>query len=119
MLMIFVKPPTIHQHGSIFLHQKVEEIVLFLLEQQGVLAHILSDNGQEHQNLLQQSNSSKTYVFQEDYRNVGRGLLRLLNFVEVNATSLRKILKKFYKRFLIINSEIIMSRHLQIILIHS
>jgi SPX domain protein involved in polyphosphate accumulation len=35
---------------------------------------------------------------QEAYREVGRDLLRLLYFVEMNATGLRKILKKFDKR---------------------
>lgn len=78
---------------------QIEKIVLFLLEQQGVLANRLSDIGQEHQNLLLQPNNSKTYELQEDYRNVGRDLLRLLHFVEINATGLRKILKKFDKRF--------------------
>lgn len=36
---------------------------------------------------------------QESYRNVGQDMLRLLFFVELNAIGLRKILKKFDKRF--------------------
>lgn len=78
---------------------QIEKIVLFLLEQQGVLARRLSHIGQEHQTLLQQPNCSKTSEVQEAYRDVGRDLLRLLHFVEMNATGLRKILKKFDKRF--------------------
>lgn len=36
---------------------------------------------------------------QESYRNVGQDMLRLLFFVELNGIGLRKILKKFDKRF--------------------
>ncbi|RZB53562.1 SPX domain-containing membrane protein isoform A [Glycine soja] len=68
-------------------------------EQQGVLAHRLSNIGQEHHTLFQQSNSINISELQEAYRDVGRDLLRLLNFVEMNAIGLRKILKKFDKRF--------------------
>lgn len=78
---------------------QIEKIVLFLLEQQGVLARRLSHIGQDHQNLLQQPDSSKISELQEANREVGRDLLRLLHFVEMNATGLRKILKKFDKRF--------------------
>ena len=35
----------------------------------------------------------------EAYREIGMDLLKLLNFVEINAIGLRKILKKFDKRF--------------------
>jgi len=72
---------------------------LFLLEQQGVLAHRLSDIGKEHYTLIQQPNSSNISELQEAYRDVGRDLLRLLNFVEMNVIGLRKILKKIDKRF--------------------
>jgi len=78
---------------------QIEKIVLFLLEQQGVLAHRLSDVGKEHYTLIQQPNSSNISELQEAYRDVGRDLLRLLNFVEMNAIGLRKILKKIDKRF--------------------
>jgi SPX domain protein involved in polyphosphate accumulation len=73
-------------------------IVLFLLEQQGVLARRLSNIGQDHQKLIQQPDSLMISEIQEAYREVGRDLLRLLYFVEMNATGLRKILKKFDKR---------------------
>ncbi|KAK7394822.1 hypothetical protein VNO78_15361 [Psophocarpus tetragonolobus] len=81
------------------LDNQIEKIVLFLLEQQGVLAHKLSDIGQEHHTLFQQPNSLNISELQEAYRGVGRDLLRLLNFLEMNAVGLRKILKKFDKRF--------------------
>lgn len=84
---------------SLLLDNQIEKIVLFLLEQQGVLARRLSHIGQDHQNLLQQPDSSKISELQEANREVGRDLLRLLHFVEMNATGLRKILKKFDKRF--------------------
>ncbi|KHG24510.1 hypothetical protein F383_30578 [Gossypium arboreum] len=42
---------------------------------------------------------SKICELQEAYRGVGHDLLRLLFFVEMNAIGLRKILKKFDKRF--------------------
>lgn len=74
-------------------------IVLFLLEQQGLLANRLSSLGQQHDALLQQSNGIKISELQEAYRDVGRDLLRLLFFIEMNAIGLRKILKKFDKRF--------------------
>ncbi|KAH1155730.1 hypothetical protein GLYMA_18G228700v4 [Glycine max] len=84
---------------SMLLDNQIEKIVLFLLEQQGVLAHRLSNIGQDHHTLFQQSNSINISELQEAYRDVGRDLLRLLNFVEMNAIGLRKILKKFDKRF--------------------
>ncbi|XP_027349380.1 SPX domain-containing membrane protein At4g22990-like isoform X2 [Abrus precatorius] len=84
---------------SLLLDNQIEKIVLFLLEQQGVLAHRLSDIGQDHHTLFQQPNSFSISELQEAYRDVGRDLLRLLNFVEINAVGLRKILKKIDKRF--------------------
>lgn len=54
---------------------------------------------QEHNALLQQSDDSKIPELREAYRAVGQDLLKLLFFVEMNATGLRKILKKFDKRF--------------------
>ncbi|KAK0580915.1 hypothetical protein LWI29_007695 [Acer saccharum] len=81
------------------LDDQIERIVLFLLEQQGALACRLSDLGEQHDVLLQQQDESRICELQEAYRAVGRDLLRLLNFVEMNAIGLRKILKKFDKRF--------------------
>ncbi|KAI9110134.1 hypothetical protein K1719_019175 [Acacia pycnantha] len=79
---------------------EIEKIVLFLLEQQGLLAHRLSDIALQHHALVQpQNNLLNVYHLQELYREVGRDLLKLLFFVEMNAIGLRKILKKFDKRF--------------------
>ncbi|OAY49245.1 SPX domain-containing membrane protein At4g22990 isoform X2 [Manihot esculenta] len=86
---------------------QIEKIVLFLIQQQGLLASRLLNLGeehdallqQEHNALLQQSDDSKIPELREAYRAVGQDLLKLLFFVEMNATGLRKILKKFDKRF--------------------
>lgn len=81
------------------LDDQIEKIVLFLLEQQGALASRLSDLGEHHDALSQHQDGSRISELQEAYRAVGHDLLRLLFFVEMNATGLRKILKKFDKRF--------------------
>ncbi|CAL5331526.1 unnamed protein product [Camellia sinensis] len=78
---------------SKMLDKQIEKIVLFLWEQQGQLARRLSNLGEQHADV---SNISE---LQEAYREVGWDLLRLLFFVEMNAIGLRKILKKFDKRF--------------------
>ncbi|XVE73948.1 hypothetical protein DITRI_Ditri11bG0159300 [Diplodiscus trichospermus] len=84
---------------SRMLDGQIEKIVLFLLEQQGQLARRLSDLRDQHDEILQQPDGSKISELQEAFRGVGHDLLRLLFFVEINATGLRKILKKFDKRF--------------------
>ncbi|OIW01116.1 hypothetical protein TanjilG_25224 [Lupinus angustifolius] len=84
---------------SMVLDKQIEKIVLFLLEQQGVLAHRLYDIGKEHRSLSEQPNTINISELRESYRDVGRELLRLLHFVEMNAIGLRKILKKFDKQF--------------------
>ncbi|KAG8391739.1 hypothetical protein BUALT_Bualt01G0218400 [Buddleja alternifolia] len=84
---------------SRILDKQIEKTVLFLLEQQGQLASRLSNLGEQHDALVQQADVVKLHDLQEPYRNVGRDLLKLLFFVEMNAIGLRKILKKFDKRF--------------------
>ncbi|KAJ9706662.1 hypothetical protein PVL29_001909 [Vitis rotundifolia] len=84
---------------SRMLDTQIEKIVLFLLEQQGLLASRIAKLGEEHDALQQQPNISQIYELREAYRAVGRDLLKLLFFVEINAIGLRKILKKFDKRF--------------------
>lgn len=79
---------------------QIEKTVLFLLKQQGQLATRLSslaDHYEEYDSHGQHSDS--IIERREGYREVGRDLLRLLFFVEMNAIGLRKILKKFDKRF--------------------
>ncbi|CAA3016842.1 SPX domain-containing membrane At4g22990-like [Olea europaea subsp. europaea] len=84
---------------SRILDKQIEKIVLFLLEQQGQLASRLAYLGEQHNGLIQQSDVMKIPELQESYRNVGQDMLRLLFFLELNAIGLRKILKKFDKRF--------------------
>ncbi|RVW16263.1 SPX domain-containing membrane protein [Vitis vinifera] len=78
---------------------QIEKIVLFLLEQQGLLASRIAKLGEQHDALQQQPDISQISELREAYRAVGRDLLKLLFFVEINAIGLRKILKKFDKRF--------------------
>ncbi|KAM7508708.1 hypothetical protein LguiA_019161 [Lonicera macranthoides] len=84
---------------SRMLDKQIEKIVLFLLEQEGQLARRLSNIEERVDALIQHSDGSNVNDLQEAYREVGRDLLRLLFFVEMNAIGLRKILKKFDKRF--------------------
>nr|GMD33185.1 SPX domain-containing membrane protein At4g22990-like isoform X1 [Ipomoea batatas] len=83
---------------SRILDKQIEKTVLFVLEQQGQLAHRLSNLGEQQDSLLQQAEGLNVSELQESYRDVGRDLLKLLFFVEMNAIGLRKILKKFDKR---------------------
>lgn len=83
---------------SRMLDNQIEKIVLFLLEQQGHLASRIAKLGEQQEALQQQQDISKISELREAYREVGRDLLKLLYFVELNAVGLRKILKKFDKR---------------------
>lgn len=78
---------------------QIEKTVLFLLEQQGLLASRIAQLGEHHAALQEQPDISKLSELRDAYRAVGDDLLKLLFFVEVNAVGLRKILKKFDKRF--------------------
>lgn len=78
---------------------QIEKIVLFLLEQQGILASRIAKLGEKHSALQEQPDISQICELREAYRAVGQDLLKLLFFVEMNAIGLRKILKKFDKRF--------------------
>ncbi|XP_019156241.1 PREDICTED: SPX domain-containing membrane protein At4g22990-like isoform X3 [Ipomoea nil] len=84
---------------SRMLDYQIEKIVLFLLEQQGVLAKRIAGYNEQQGVLQEQPDISKMHQLREAYRDVGRDLLKLLFFVEMNAIGLRKILKKFDKRF--------------------
>lgn len=81
------------------LDNQIEKIVLFLLEQQGLLASRLAKLDEQHDAIQQQPDISQISELREAYRAVGQDLLKLLYFVEINAIGLRKILKKFDKRF--------------------
>lgn len=69
------------------------------MEQQGLLASRVAKLDEYHDALQLQPNISQIYELREAYRAVGQDLLKLLFFVEINAVGLRKILKKFDKRF--------------------
>ncbi|XP_042498624.1 SPX domain-containing membrane protein At4g22990-like isoform X2 [Macadamia integrifolia] len=84
---------------SRMLDNQIEKIVLFLLEQQGQLASRIAKLNEQQEALLQQPEISQIAQLRELYRAVGQDLLKLLFFVEMNAIGLRKILKKFDKRF--------------------
>lgn len=82
-----------------FVAIQIEKIVLFLLEQQGILASRIEKLVEQHDALQQEPEINKINGLREAYRTVGQDLLKLLYFVEINAVGLRKILKKFDKRF--------------------
>ncbi|XP_021653761.2 SPX domain-containing membrane protein At4g22990 isoform X2 [Hevea brasiliensis] len=82
----------------LFLHS-IEKIVLFLLEQQGLLASRIAKLNEQQEALEQQPDISQITQLREAYRAIGQDLLKLLYFVEINSIGLRKILKKFDKRF--------------------
>ncbi|XP_042024552.1 SPX domain-containing membrane protein At4g22990-like [Salvia splendens] len=83
---------------SRMLDTQIEKIVLFMLEQQGLLASRISQLNKQQDSLQEEPDISKISDLREAYRDVGRDLLKLLFFVEMNAIGLRKILKKFDKR---------------------
>ncbi|KAL5225143.1 hypothetical protein ABZP36_011782 [Zizania latifolia] len=84
---------------SKMLDDQIEKIVLFLLEQQGMLASRIEKLGKQRAILAEQPDISGITELREAYREVGLDLIKLLKFVDLNATGIRKILKKFDKRF--------------------
>lgn len=89
----------LHYWCSVFLWHQIEKIVLFLLEQQGALASRIEKLGKQRAILAEQPDISAIAELREAYREVGLDLIKLLKFVDLNATGIRKILKKFDKRF--------------------
>lgn len=77
-------------------------MVLFLLIKQGQLALQLSKLADEREAEDTEREGSNEAVrinrLRDAYQSVGQDLLSLLRFVDLNATGLRKILKKFDKR---------------------
>ena len=78
---------------SYFLFIQIEKIVLFLLEQQGMLASRIEKLGKQRAILQEQPDISGIAELREAYREVGLDLIKLLKFVDLNATGIRKILK--------------------------
>ncbi|KAI3792501.1 hypothetical protein L2E82_06383 [Cichorium intybus] len=77
---------------------QIEKIVLFLLEQQGLLASRIAKLVEQQETLQIDLDLVKLASLRESYRETGRHFLKLVFFVEINAIGLRKILKKFDKR---------------------
>ncbi|KAJ1280529.1 hypothetical protein BS78_04G240200 [Paspalum vaginatum] len=84
---------------SRMLDDQIEKVVLFLLQQQGHLASRIKNLGEQRAALMQHSDISQISQLREAYREVGYDLVKLLRFLDMNATGIRKILKKFDKRF--------------------
>ncbi|CAN6274939.1 unnamed protein product [Urochloa humidicola] len=81
------------------LDDQIEKLVLFLLQQQGHLASRIKNLGEQRATLMEQSDLSQISELREAYREVGYDLVKLLKFLDMNATGIQKILKKFDKRF--------------------
>eukprot|EP00897_Mesotaenium_endlicherianum_P004815 jgi/Mesen1/4361/ME000022S03653 len=77
---------------------QVERTVLFFLEEQGLLASKLQRLREQRESLQEAGNVSEFPALMESYRQVGAELLQLLQFVAINATGIRKILKKFDRK---------------------
>ncbi|KAL2516812.1 SPX domain-containing membrane protein [Abeliophyllum distichum] len=84
---------------SRLLDNQIEKIVLFILKQQGLLASRIAQVNEQPDFLEERPDKLKIFEFRLAYGTVGFDLLKLLHFVEMNAIGLRKILKKFDKRF--------------------
>ncbi|RHY22452.1 hypothetical protein DYB32_009497 [Aphanomyces invadans] len=83
------------------LDSEIEKIVLFFLTKQGEFASRLSSFRQQ-QRATASSTSTESeldtiHALANGYREVGEELVKLLYYVELNATGLRKILKKHDK----------------------
>jgi SPX domain protein involved in polyphosphate accumulation len=63
------------------------------------LASRIEKLGKQRAILAEQPDISGIAELREAYREVGVDLIKLLKFVDLNATGIRKILKKFDKRF--------------------
>lgn len=83
---------------SKLLDDEIEKIVLFMIEQQGLIAARLEELGKRRTVLEDIPLVQEIAELKEDYRAVGMDLVRLLKFVDLNANAVRKILKKFDER---------------------
>ncbi|KAF8701156.1 hypothetical protein HU200_033818 [Digitaria exilis] len=83
---------------SKLLDDEIEKVVLFMIEQQGLIAARLEDLGQKKARLQDLPLLQEISELREDYREVGLDLVKLLKFVDINANAVRRILKKFDER---------------------
>lgn len=72
---------------------------MFILKQQGLFATRIDKLNEQRKALPQIYDPQQADRFREGYREIGSDLLKLLRFVNLNATGIRKIMKKFDKRF--------------------
>jgi MFS family permease len=79
------------------LNQQVETIVMFFLQEQGRIAYQLAEYRQEQALLTSQSSPKLFHSLRLKYHSTGAHVLHLIQFVEVNVTGVRKILKKHDK----------------------
>ncbi|KAK6137567.1 hypothetical protein DH2020_028687 [Rehmannia glutinosa] len=70
---------------SRMLDHQIEKIVLFMLEQQGLIASRIAQLNEQQEALQEEPDISKISDLREAYRAVGQDLLKLLFFVEMNA----------------------------------
>uniref|UniRef100_K3X6Z1 SPX domain-containing protein n=1 Tax=Globisporangium ultimum (strain ATCC 200006 / CBS 805.95 / DAOM BR144) TaxID=431595 RepID=K3X6Z1_GLOUD len=78
------------------LDSEVERVVLFFLTKQGQFADTLADLRRKQAHLAD-DDLEAMHSISEMFRKVGDDLVQLLHFVELNATGIRKILKKHDK----------------------
>ncbi|OEL15966.1 SPX domain-containing membrane protein, partial [Dichanthelium oligosanthes] len=83
---------------SKLLDDEIEKVVLFMIEQQGLIAARLEDLGEKKARLQDLPLLQEISELREAYREVGMDLVKLLKFVDINANAVRKILKKFDER---------------------
>lgn len=88
----------LHQMVSCSFPCQIEKIVLFMIEQQGLIAARLEDLGKKKAILQELPLLQEISELREAYREVGLDLVKLLKFVDINANAVRKILKKFDER---------------------
>ncbi|CAK4680393.1 unnamed protein product [Aphanomyces euteiches] len=89
-----------HAHFQKKLDSEIEKIVLFFLTKQGEFASRLAAFRVEQHKLSPADNNAQLDTINElsnGYRDIGEELVKLLAYVELNATGLRKILKKHDK----------------------
>ncbi|RWW79245.1 hypothetical protein BHE74_00012484 [Ensete ventricosum] len=68
----------------------IEKIVLFFLEQQGILACRIQELDEQQTKLLEHPDISEISELREAYAATGHDLLRLLRFLDLNAADLQE-----------------------------
>mmetsp|Transcript_11358 Transcript_11358/g.18796 ORF Transcript_11358/g.18796 Transcript_11358/m.18796 type:complete len:709 (-) Transcript_11358:295-2421(-) len=85
---------------ELLIDNQIEKVVLFFLEKQGNIASRLNDLRHARTSSVHSSTGDfDPKVQSQEYLQLGEELVLLVNFVELNVTGLRKILKKHDKKF--------------------